>query len=128
MDNSQLLSSVIVVAPVSQIPPERRISLYTLCHLDLLNFHRNTAVAWYRHAYAGEAGLDLRQLEAGMSALTNELWHRLTGQPRTTASGSSGTATAQARTPSTRAHATSPLKADQKPQPVSRTRHRGFEM
>lgn len=135
MRDSNLLSSVIIVAPVDDIPPERRISLTALNPLDLANFHRNTAIAWYRQAYWGDTALVIRQVEAGMTALTGELLRRLLHQAPQASEGSpAAAATAQARAPAMdlKQQAVPPaVPAKSTPpqrQTVPRRRYRGVEM
>jgi len=58
--------------------------------LDLVNFCRNTAIAWHRQAYCGDTALALGQVEAGLSAVTGELLRRLLHQPPHTSAGPVG--------------------------------------
>ena len=135
MRDSNLLSSVIIVAPMAAISPERRISLTSLTPLDLVNFHRNTAIAWYRQAHWSDTALTLSQVEAGLTALGGELLRRLMHQtPRASQGPIGGTAAAQVQaaaiSPKQQAvpGATPARSAPAQRQAAPRSRSRGFEM
>lgn len=132
MLNSDLLSTVIIVAPTHEIPPERRLNLTTLDAPNLVNLHRNTSIAWYRHARSEDTSLVLSQVEGGLRALANELIRRLKGQPYRSTGGLNSTTMAQTRSQSIDPRQSSPAASarpntSQQSRP-SRPRYRGMEM